>query len=208
MTRDQIVARVKTLLTTNSAQLNTSLSSADFVNFVQSAYEQLWTRISYEANSNGNSNYLDVSWPAATPNRTLDQLGLNNAHLLGFYNVLSDSTTGTRIANIRFQNANTLVWESRPSAAQTVRIYFRIVPEILAVGSAVPTLLAPDHHEAIVYEAAIQIKEARDHDIPPRWAARLENLEYYAFKSISNKIFRNGSQIVPADLSSIVYMPQ
>lgn len=208
MTRDQIVARVKTLLTTNSAQLNTSLSAQDFVNFVQSAYEQLWTRISYEANSNGNSSYLDVSWPAGTPNRTLATLGLQNAYLLGFYLVYSDGTTGARIPGIRFQDKDTLVWDGRPTSTTTVRAYFRTVAEDLVNGSSTPTLFGPEHHEAIVYEAAIQIKEARDHEVPPRWASRLENLEYYAFKSISNKIFRNGSAIVPDDLEAVYYSPQ
>jgi hypothetical protein len=208
MNRDAIVARVKLLLQTNSAQLNTDLSSDDYVSFVQSAYDQLWTRISYEANSNGNSNYVDVDWPAGTPTRTLTQLGLQNAYLLGFYTVYSDDTTGPRIPGIRFQDKNTLVWDTYPQPVTTVRAYYRITAEDLVNGLSVPQLLGPEHHEAIVYEAAIQIKEALDHDIPARWAARLENLEYYAFKSISNKIFRNGSQILPADLESIVYMPQ
>jgi hypothetical protein len=208
MNRDALVARAKLLLQTNSAQLSTDLSAEDYVGFVQSAYEQIWTRISYEANSNGNSSYKDVSWPSGTPTRTLLQLGLQNAYLLGFYTVYGDNTTGPRIPGIRFQDSATLVWDTYPQPVTTVRAYYRTVAELLTSGISVPALLGPEHHEAIAYEAAIQIKEALDHDIPQRWAARLENLEYYAFKSISNKIFRNGSQIVPADLSAIVYLPQ
>lgn len=208
MTRDALVARVKLLLQTNSAQLNTDLSSTNYISFVQSAYEQLWTRVSYEANSNGNSSFVDVSWPAGTPTRTLAQLGLTNAYLLGFYTVYGDNTTGPRITGIRFQDLSTLVWDTYPQPVTTVRVYFRLVAEQLENGSSVPRLFGPEHHEAIVYEAAIQIKEALDHDIPPRWATRLENLEYYAFKSITNKIFRNGSQMMPSDLEAIVYLPQ
>lgn len=208
MTRSQLVARVKLLLQTNSAQLNTDLSADNYVGFVQSAYEQLWTRVSYEANSNGNSSYIDNSWPAGTPTRTLTQLGLTGKYLLGFYLVLSDGTTGARIPGIRFQDSGTLVWDSYPQPATTVRAYFRLVAETLTGDNSIPTLFGPEHHEAIAYEAAIQIKEALDHDIPPRWASRLENLEYYAFKSISNKIFRNASAIVPADLSAVYYSPQ
>lgn len=208
MTRDELVAQAKLLLQTNSAQLNTDLSSANYVGFVQSAYDQLWTRISYEANTNGNSSYIDVEWPTGTPTRTLSQLGLGSAHILGFYLVYGDGTTGPRIPSIRFQDETTLVWDAYPQPATTVRIYFRPVAERLVSGASIPQLIAPDHHMAIAYEAAIQVKEALDHDIPQRWAQRLENLEYYAFKSISNKIFRNGSQIVPADLSHVYYQPQ
>lgn len=208
MTRDALVARVKLLLQANSAQLNTDLSAANYVGFVQSAYAQLWTRISYEANSNGNSSYVDVSWPQGTPTRTLTQLGLVGVQLLGFYTVYSDDTTGPRIPSIRFLSQDTLVWDAYPQPVTTVRVYYRPAAEELATGSSVPQLIGPEHHEAIAYEAAIQIKEALDHDIPQRWAQRLENLEYYAFKSISNKIFRNGSQIVPADLEAMYYLPQ
>jgi len=53
----------------------------------------------------------------------------------------------------RFQDMNTLVWDTYPQPVTTVRVYFRYAAEELAAGSSVPALIAPDHHEAIVYEA-------------------------------------------------------
>lgn len=208
MTRSQIVDKVKLLLQANSAQLNTDLASTAYIGFVQSAYRQLWTRISYEANSNGNSTYLDFTWPAGEPTKTVTSAGLTGQYLLGFYYVLSNDATGRRITTVRYQDPTTLVWDSPPQTDTTVRAYFRLCAESLGSDSSVPALIGPEHHDAIAYEAAIQICEAQNRNVPGTWVQRLENLEYYAFKSITNKIFRNESRIVPNDLEAIVFQPQ
>jgi hypothetical protein len=210
MTRAELVSRVQLYISANSTQQSTEFSSAAFIQFVQDAYTRLWNRIRYSVNSAGNVAKQDIVWPQGQSTLTLQSAGLVGKELMGFYFINGDGTTGQRF-DVRFQDPQTLMWVSNPqfasfNTAQNMRVYYRVTAEKLTSDSSTPVLLNPEHHEAIVYEALIQIKEIEDQNVPESWVARRDDLEFYATKSLTNKIFRNQSRIVPDDLDTVVWM--
>jgi hypothetical protein len=209
MTRAEIVARVQLYMNANSTQQSTEFSNAAFIQFVQDAYTRLWNRIRYSVNASGNVAKVDIQWPQGQSTYAIPT-SLQGKELMGFYFINGDGTTGQRF-DVRYVDPQTLMWVSNPqfpafNSAQNMRVYYRVTAEQLTSDNSVPLLLNPEHHEAIVYEALIQIKEIEDQTVPESWVARRDDLEFYATKSVANKIFRNQSRVVPDDLDTVVWM--
>lgn len=193
MTRDEIIDFCKFAMNVNASQSDDSVSDANWVTLVNNSYRAIWNRISLELAPKGSVvQTFDTSWPAGDFTYTLPTQ-LQNALIYECWYLDSNNEPYNRI-DATFEKRNVMRLNYYPSFSPggfPFRIYFIPEAEKLAVGTDVPQLIPPRHHEVIAWEALRTVKMLTDKEIPEMWQAKFEDLELSLAKEFQSRPLAN-----------------
>lgn len=186
MTRDELVAYCKLALNVNSSQLSDDITDAQWIQFVQMAYKNVYTRMRNQVSRDQLLQAYDATWTAGSATYTLP-IALQSALIYDIVYTDSSNNPLSRI-NGSFETRNVFRLQSFGAVSpgpMTFRIYYIANTETLAAGSQSPSLFPEPHHEVIAWEALITIKMLMDKEVPGAWMQKRDDMEYFLVKELS-----------------------
>lgn len=185
MTLAQLVTRLQLYYQVNSSQGSDDVSTTQWNDLIQEAYNAVWQRIRNTVSKANLLSYVDKTWTAGSQTYTLPT-ELKDALLYDFVQIDSVGTPLGRIQGY-FESRNVFRLNTFSAVSAnpfTFRIYFIPQVEIL-MSTAEPQLIPSQHHEAIVWEALINIKMLQDKQVPADWYQQREGIEMMATKELA-----------------------
>lgn len=193
--RDQL----EFILSNNDAQDDTEYTSTRLDKAINWAYENVWNEIRATIGRANQIASYDIEWPSGDVNFTLPE-ALQGKALYAFYD-MTQGYPGYKMT-LQFESRNVLRWlPTGPGADTDIRVYYKADVEVLADDSDVPTLIPPAHHQLISYDAAIQLTQIADREVPRSWEAKHQKLMLLATKELATRPLSDRSAILPLDLT-------
>lgn len=187
MNLGQIRARCKLYLNVNASQLNDDISDANWNDFINQAYSDVWMRVRTQVSRATLLISQDIQWPPGAQTLTLPT-NLQNAVV---YDIWQLDGAGNPLVQFGgfFETRNVLRMPSISwsTAGYTMRIYFIPEVEVLAIDDQSPLLIPPQYHNVITWEALMVAKALYDKAIPDSWEAKRNEIELSLVKEQSTR---------------------
>ncbi len=158
---------------------------------LQAAYKKIVVRAKLMTNKNNWLMNQNVTWPTGALRLILPE-GLQQKYILDIFDVSSDEqgerlTIGTGGDAFWFDR-KTLQWgagDSGPGSEMTLRFYYEATPEEWLRDEDSPLLIPTELHMLLVWEAACDLRNIGDDQIPADWKEERKEmrLDYYKWMS-------------------------
>lgn len=126
-----------------------------------------------------------ITWPASQRVLTFPQ-DLQQKDLISFTDVTNDDPGHSLPGSVFWKDNKTLQWgTSGPASARTIRVYYYAAAETLVNDGDIPELIQPEHHELLMWSAAIRLRLRSDEGAPGPWTQHHRELQLDYWKSTS-----------------------